>query len=140
MRTAIEEVPVNIERIDPPGLRRPPTYAPVVRVNGGTTVYLSGQVPVDAEGNVVGEGDIAAQAKQVYENLRLALAGVGGDFRNLVRMTTYIVGYTPAMRDAVGAVRSEAMGDVRAASTLLGVQSLAMPGYLIEVEAIAVID
>ena len=131
---------MTIERIYPDGLRRPPTYVPVVRTTGGSTIYLSGQVPVDANGDLVGEGDFAAQARQVFANLRVALAGVGADFDNVVRMTTYIVNYTPALREALGAARSEAMGDARAASTLLGVQALAVPGYLIEVEAIAVID
>ena len=130
---------MNIERIDPPGLRRPPTYAPVVRVTGGRTVYLSGQVPVDLDGNVA-EDDFVAQAKQVYENLRLALAGVGADFHNLVRMTTYIVDFSDERRALLSTVRAEAMGDVRAASTLLGVQSLAMPSYLLEVEGIAVVE
>ncbi len=129
---------MTIERIDPPGLRRPPTYAPVVRVTGGRTVYLSGQVPADLDGNV--PEDFTAQAKQVYENLRLALAGVGADFTNLVRMTTYIVGFSEERRAALSAVRSEAMGDARAASTLLGVERLAMPSYLVEVEGIAVVE
>ena len=131
---------MSIERIYPDGLRRPPTYVPVVRATGGTTVYLSGQVPVDANGDLVGDGDFAAQARQVFSNLRLALAGVGADFSNVVRMTTYVVNYTPELREALGTARSEAMGDARAASTLLGVQALAVPGYLIEVEAIAVVD
>jgi enamine deaminase RidA (YjgF/YER057c/UK114 family) len=129
-----------IERIYPDGLRRPPTYVPVVRATGGSTIYLSGQVPVDSNGDLVGEGDFGAQARQVFANLRVALARVGADFSHVVRMTTYVVGYTPELRDALGAARSEAMGDARAASTLLGVQALAAPGYLIEVEAIAVID
>jgi enamine deaminase RidA (YjgF/YER057c/UK114 family) len=129
-----------IERIYPEGLRRPPTYAPVVRATGVTTVYVSGQVPVDANGDPISEGDFGAQARQVFANLRLALAGVGGDFANVVRMTTYVVNYSPELRDALGAARTEAMGDSRAASTLLGVQALAVPGYLLEVEAIAVID
>lgn len=129
-----------IERIYPEGLRRPPTYAPVVRATGGTTIYLSGQVPVDANGDLVGEGDFGAQARQVFVNLRLALAGVGADFGNVVRMTTYVVNYTPELRDALGVARAEAMGDARAASTLLGMQALAAPGYLIEIEAIAVVD
>lgn len=130
---------MSIERINPAGLRRPPTYAPVVKVVGGTTVYVSGQVPVDVEGNLVGEGDFAAQAKQVYENLRLALASVGADFSHVARMTTYVVNYTPALREVLGAVRAEAMGSSLAASTLLGVQALAVPGYLLEVEVIAVV-
>jgi len=131
---------MSIERIYPEDLRRPPTYAPVVRATGGATVYISGQVPVDANGDLVGEGDFAAQARQVFSNLRLALRAVGGDFSNVARMTTYVVNYTPELREALGAARSEAMGDARAASTLVGVQALAVPGYLIEVEAIAVVD
>lgn len=135
-----KEVPMAIERIYPEGLRRPPTYAPVVRATGGTTAYLSGQVPVDVNGDLVGEGDFASQARQVFLNLRTALGAVGGDFANVVKMTTYIVNYTPALRDALGAARTEAMGDARTASTMVGVQALAVPGYLIEVEVIAVID
>ena len=129
-----------LEHIYPEDLRRPPTYVPVVKVTGGTTVYLSGQVPVDLDGNIVGEGDFGAQARQVFANLRSALEAVGADFSNLARMTTYIVNYSPELREALGAARSEAMGDAHCASTLLGVQSLAVPGYLIEVEAIAVVD
>lgn len=130
---------VVIERINPEGLRRPPTYTPVVRVSGGSTVYISGQVSADAEGHVVGEGDFAAQAHQVFSNLRAALAGVGADFGNVVKMTTYIVNYRPELREALAAART-AMGGALPASTLVGVQALAMPEYLIEVEAVAVID
>ncbi len=129
-----------IERINPEGLRRPPIYTPVVRASGGATVYISGQVPVDLEGRIVGAGDFSAQAEQVFENLRIALAAVGGDFSNVVKMTTYIVNYQPALRDALGAVRSAAMGGALPASTLVGVQALAMPDYLLEIEAIAVVD
>lgn len=128
-----------IERIYPEGLRRPPTYTPVVRASGGTTVYISGQVSVDVEGNVVGVGDFAAQARQVFENLRLALASVGADFSHVVKMTSYVVDYSPELREAYGAARSAAMGDALPASTLIGVQALAMREYLIEVEAIAVV-
>ncbi len=128
-----------IERINPDGLRRPPTYTPVVRVIGGTTVYISGQVPVDVEGNVVGVGDFAAQARQVFGNLRLALASVGGDFSNVAKITTYIVNYTPDLREGYSAARVEATGDSLPASTLVGVQALAMSEYLIEIEAVAVV-
>lgn len=128
-----------IERINPDGLRRPPTYTPVVRATGETTVYISGQVPVDVDGNIVGGDDFTAQARQVFENLRLALASVGADFSHVAKITTYIVNYRPELRDLYGAVRSEAMGDSLPASTLVGVQALAMPEYLLEVEAIAVL-
>lgn len=127
-----------IERIYPEGLRRPPTYTPVVRTTG-TTIYISGQASADVDGNIVGVGDFAAQARQVFENLRTALASVGADFSNVAKITTYIVNYTPDLREAYGAARQEATGDHLPASTLIGVQALAMPEYLIEVEAVAVV-
>lgn len=129
-----------IEHINPAGLRRPPTYTHVMKATGGTTVYIAGQVSLDAEGRLVGEGDFAAQAKQVFENLRIALASAGAGFNNLARITTYIVGFDQAKREAFGAARLAAMGDALPASTLLGVAALAQPGYQIEVEGIAVLD
>ena len=128
-----------IERLNPVGLSQPTAYSHVVRATGGSTVYLAGQTPIDAAGNVVGEGDFAAQARQVFANIRTALAAVGGDVSDLVRTTTYIVNYTPELREALAAARSEAFGDVKPASTLLGVQALANPAYLIEIEGIAVL-
>ena len=113
---------MTIERINPAGLSHPPTYSHVVRATGGSTVYISGQVPVDAAGHLVGGDDFEAQARQVYANLRTALAAVGADFSHVARMTTYV------------------MGDQLAASTLIGVQALAVPDYRIEIEAIAVLD
>jgi enamine deaminase RidA (YjgF/YER057c/UK114 family) len=128
-----------IERLNPEGLSTPAAYSHVVRARGGSTIYLAGQTPIDAAGNVVGEGDFAAQARQVFANIRAALAAVGADFSHLVRTTTYIVNYTPALREALGAARLEAFGEVKPASTLLGVQALANPAYLIEIEGIAVV-
>ncbi|MBM4411296.1 MAG: RidA family protein [Chloroflexi bacterium] len=130
---------MTIERINPEGLRRPPTYTPVVRASGGSALYISGQVPVDIEGKIVGAGDFAAQAAQVFANLRIALAAGGADFSHVVKMTTYIVNYHPALREALGAARTAAMGGALPASTLVGVQALALPEYLLEIEAIAVV-
>jgi enamine deaminase RidA (YjgF/YER057c/UK114 family) len=130
---------MTIERVYPEGLRRPPTYTPVVRAVGGAAVYVSGQVSVDESGAIVGAGDFAAQARQVFANLRLALAAVGADFGHVVKMTTYIVDYEPSQRDVLGAARSEAMADALPASTLIGVQALADPAYLLEIEAVAVV-
>ena len=131
---------MTIERINPSGLSHPPTYSHVVRATGGSTVYISGQVPIDAGGQLVGGSDIEAQARQVYANLGVALAAVGADFSHVVRFTTYVVNYRPEHRDIIGRLRLEMMGEHRAASTLLGVQALALPDYLIEIEATAVLD
>ncbi len=131
---------MSIERIQPAGLRRPPTYTPVVRAVGGATVYISGQISVDIDGHVVGAGDFAEQARQVFENLRLALASVGADFSHVAKMTTYIVDYIPEHREVLGTIRDELLDGALPASTLIGVQALAAPEYLIEIEAIAVVD
>lgn len=131
---------MTIDHIQPEGLRRPPTYTPVVRATGGSTVYISGQVSVDVDGNIVGASDFAAQCRQVFSNLRAALAAVGADFSHVVKMNTYIVDFHPGLREDLRVVRTEAMGtDAPPASTLIGVQALAEPEYLIEIEAIAVV-
>lgn len=129
-----------IEQIQPDGLAQPTGYTHVVRARGGSTVYISGQISADAAGNVVGEGDFVAQARQVFMNLRAALASVGAGFEQVAKMNTYIVNYTPDLRPALRAARSEVMGDISPASTLVGVLALAAPAFLIEVEAIAVLD
>jgi enamine deaminase RidA (YjgF/YER057c/UK114 family) len=139
-RSRTQEAAMTIERINPAGLSHPPTYSHVVRATGGSTVYISGQVPVDAAGHLVGGDDFEAQARQVYANLRTALAAVGADFSHVARMTTYVVDYRPELRDVIGRLRLEVMGDQLAASTLIGVQALAVPDYRIEIEAIAVLD
>jgi enamine deaminase RidA (YjgF/YER057c/UK114 family) len=126
--------------INPPGLSTPTGYTHVVTSTGGRTVYISGQVPVNAAGEVVGQGDLAAQARQVYENIRVALASAGATFADVVKQTTYIVNYNPDHRAAIGEVRRAAFGTENPpASTLVGVQALARPEFMIEVEVVAVV-
>ncbi len=124
------------ERIQPPGLSRPPTYTHVVKA--GDTVYIAGQTPVDEQGQVVGRGDITAQTTQVFENIKKALAGVGADFSDLVKITVYVT--DPRFREPAAEVRRSYLTDALPASTLVVVSGLASPDYLLEVEAIAVID
>ena len=128
-----------IERINPADINTPVGYTHVVKATGGTTVYIAGQVAADASGNVVGLGDLAAQTRQVLTNLRTALTAAGGGFGDVVKMTTFIVNYTPEMRAAYRTVRGEFITGDLPASTLVGVQALAAPDYLIEIEAVAVI-
>lgn len=124
------------ERIQPPGLHRPPTYSHVIKA--GNTVYLAGQVPVDAQGQVVGRGDITAQTTQVFENIRKALAAGGATFADLVKITVFIT--DPRFREPVAEVRRKYLGTELPASTLLVVAGLAQPDYLLEIEGIAVVD
>jgi len=127
--------------IYPEGLMRPPTYTPVVTGRGGRTIYVSGQVPVNEKGELVGRGDLAAQAEQVFHNISIALKGDGATFADVVKINTYVVGYRPEYRSLMHQVRSKYVSrDNPPASTLVGVQSLAVADYLIEVEAIAVAD
>jgi enamine deaminase RidA (YjgF/YER057c/UK114 family) len=113
----------------------------VVAARGGRTLYVSGQVPVNEKGELVGKGDLAAQAEQVFRNLSIALKGAGATFADVVKITSFVVNYQPEHRALMHQVRSKYCSkDHPPASTLLGVQALAIPDYLIEVEAIAVAD
>lgn len=124
-----------IERIHPPGLARPATYNHVVKA--GSTVYIAGQTAQNERGEVVGRGDFRAQAVQVFENLKQALAAGGADFANLVKITVYVT--DPRYRDTLAEVRSQYLGSQLPASTLVVVAGLANPDYLLEIEGIAVV-
>jgi enamine deaminase RidA (YjgF/YER057c/UK114 family) len=129
------------EAIDPPSLHPPPGYSHVVRVEGGTTVHIAGQVAWDPEGRLVGADDFEAQARQVFTNLGLALESVGAGFADLVRIRIYVVGHDDDKLAALRRVRDEFFADITPpASTLLGVERLATADLLVEVDAVAVID
>jgi reactive intermediate/imine deaminase len=126
-----------IERTNPAGLSTPTGYSHVVSTRGGKTIYIAGQVAFDAKGNLVGKGDLAAQAKQVFENLAIALKAAGATFANVVKTNYY-------MRDAsqvatVREIRSKYFTSELPASTLVEVPRLANPDFLIEIEVIAVV-
>ena len=107
----------------------------------GKMIFVAGQVSIDSDGKLVAPGDFAGQAKQVYANLRAALAGAGASPSDVTKLTTYVVAYRPELLPVLGEARSEVFGGAALpASTLLGVEALAQPDYLVEVEAIAVID
>ena len=128
-----------LEHIQPDGLSRPTGYTHVVKATG-TVVFFAGQVSLDADGNIVGAGDFEAQARQVFTNLRAALASVGAGPEHIAKTTTYVVGMTPEHRSALRTVRAEFLPEPPPTSTLIGVQALAQADFLIEVEAIAVVD
>ncbi len=104
----------------------------------GGLLHLSGQVAWDRENNLVGENDLAAQTRQALANLRAVLADQGLDPSDLVRIRTYVVDHAP---DKLGPVTGEMMafwGDAMpCANTWIGVQALAMPEFLIEIEGTA---
>ncbi len=128
----------SLERIDPEALLVSSSYAQLVR--HGDTVWLAGQVGVLVDGQLVGP-DALAQTEQIYENMAAALAAVGGTLDDLVRTCTYVVGRGNV--EHVRAVRRSLLKDgrmaQRPASTLVLVDGLAEPGWLVEVEGVAVV-
>lgn len=108
---------------------------------GGVTIHCAGQVAWDDNRELVGAGDLAAQAAQALSNLGRVLAHAGAKPADVVRIRTYVVGHSPDKLPAIGGAIAEFFGDVTPpANTLIGVQSLALPEFLIEIEATAVVD
>jgi enamine deaminase RidA (YjgF/YER057c/UK114 family) len=112
-------------------------YSQVARV--GNTLYISGQLGLDMDGNLVGEGDANAQARRAWRNLAAILTEYGATPRHLVKTTTYITHW--AYRPLVAQARDEVFPEPPyPPSTLVVVQGLAEPRFLVEIEAIAVLD
>jgi 2-iminobutanoate/2-iminopropanoate deaminase len=106
-------------------------------VRAGRLVFVSGCVPVDPGGALVGGDDVVAQARQVFRNVGETLAAAGASFRDVVKVTVFLTDVDD--RAAINPVRQEVFGDTRPASTLVEVSRLAVPGAKLEVEAIAVL-
>ncbi len=108
--------------------------------DGGRLLHLAGQVAWDKDGNLVGAGDLAAQARQCLANLAEVLASQGATPADLVRIRTYVVDHTP---DKLGPVSAELMafyGDATPApNTWIGIPALALPDFLIEIEGTALL-
>lgn len=103
----------------------------------GNLLFISGQIALDPDGKVVGEGDMLAQAKRVYDNIAAILKRSGGSFENVVKVTAYL---TDMSRYAqYNQVRAKVFATYRPASTTVEVSGLAFPGLLVEVEAVAYI-
>jgi len=128
----------SIRHINPPTLNRPNGYSQVVTALPGEVIYLSGQVALDQTGKVVGAGDLQAQTKRVFENLKLALAGAGASLANLVKINFYLTDVTQIQK--VRDVRDQYIQADPPASTLVEVKALARPELMIEVNAVAVIS
>jgi enamine deaminase RidA (YjgF/YER057c/UK114 family) len=112
-----------------------------VVASGERTLYVSGQTAWDAGKRLVGGPDLAAQARQAFRNLRTVVEAGGGTIADVVSLRIYIVDYKPEKADAVGhALREAFAGPAKPAATWIGVAALADPGFLIEVEAIAVLE
>jgi enamine deaminase RidA (YjgF/YER057c/UK114 family) len=128
-----------LRRIDPEGLARPQTYAHVVIATGSRLVFVAGQVAEDEDGNLVGPDDFPTQARQAFSNLGRALAAAGARPDQVARLGIFVAGLREQHLPAIEAARVALFGDHKPVDTLLGVQTLAHPGCLVEVDAIAVL-
>ncbi|MFI9230074.1 RidA family protein [Streptomyces rimosus] len=133
-----------VRLVNPQGLPEIPAYRQVSIASGSRLVFTAGQVAWDADGATVGEGDLAAQVEQCYLNVGTALAEAGATFGDVVKMSVYVVDWTPDKLPLFmeGVARASAKLGVTPVppSTLLGVAALHIPEHLVEVEATAVID
>jgi 2-iminobutanoate/2-iminopropanoate deaminase len=106
-------------------------------VRAGDLLFVSGVVPVDGDGNLVGGDDVVEQARAVFENMRRVLAAAGAGPQDVVKVTVFLGDVDD--RPKINPVRESFFGDTRPASTLVEVGRLAVPGARIEVEAVAVL-
>lgn len=135
-RRAVVTPPDHLQFLAPASVPTIPGFSPVVKILAGQTVYVAGQVALDAAGSLVGRGDFRAQAQQVFENLKAALAAAGANFSHVVKLNIYLLDRTnlPILRE----VRDQYVNtSAPPASTLVEVRGLAQEEFLLEVEAIA---
>jgi enamine deaminase RidA (YjgF/YER057c/UK114 family) len=117
-------------------------YSHIAKINRGTIVYISGQVSSDASGKIIGEGDFEAQVEQVFANLKIAVEAAGGVMADIVKLNYFLAAEVdqadvPKMRP----IRDRYLNVAKPpASTFVVVSRLMRPGWLIEIEAVAVID
>ena len=108
-------------------------YTDAVEANG--LLFVSGIVPVDADGRVIGGEDVVEQARQVFRNMGEVLAAAGAGFADVVKVTVFLTDVDDRAR--INPVRQEVFGEARPASTLVEISRLAIPGAKIEVECVA---
>jgi reactive intermediate/imine deaminase len=130
----------GVRRFHSPQTLPPPFgYSHVVEVRAGRVIYVSGQVPLDRDGKLVGEGDLELQARQVFENLQAALDAAGATWADVVKLNYYLVDVSELI--AVRAIRDEFVKtDHPPASTLVEVSRLFREDVLIEIDAVAIAE
>lgn len=130
---------MSLECINPKDLPTPETYSQVVIATGSKLVFISGQEPEDLQGNLVGRGNLAAQARQVFANLGRALAAAGARPDHVTKITIYVVGHKRDYLPLIEEARVGLFGEHKPTDALIGIATLSNPEYLIEVDAIAVV-
>ncbi|TXR48471.1 RidA family protein [Phyllobacterium endophyticum] len=130
---------MRLKCINPEGISTPQTYSHVIVATGTRMVFIAGQVAEDSKGNLVGRGDMTAQARQVFANIGRALAAAGARPDQVTKLTIFVADYR---REHLGMIEEghvALFGDHKPTDTLVGVAALSNADYLLEVDAIAVI-
>jgi 2-iminobutanoate/2-iminopropanoate deaminase len=128
----------TIEQYAAPNAYDPPSYAQAVKVSGASTIlFIAGQVAYDENGKPAHPHDFEAQARSVFQALKAQVEAGGGTLENIVKFTTYLTDIR--YRTELIPIREEFLGKKTPPATLVAVTALGQPGWLIEVEAIAVI-
>lgn len=123
--------------INPPNMAAPAGYSYAIK-KSGTPVYIAGQVALDGQGRLVGEGDAAAQADQAFQNLRTVVEACGGTMDDVVKINIYVT--DASYRSAVVAARQRHFKEGQyPASTYVVVSALAVPQLLVEVEGVVIV-
>jgi len=129
-----------VEHLRPEGLFASPMFSQVTTVVEGKLIFVSGQVSWDDKGKVLFPGDLRAQTRQTFENMKTALAAAGATIDNVLKFTIYVVNLDRAKWKIVGEERAKYINPEKApASTMVGVPGLVLEELLIEIEAVAVI-
>lgn len=127
---------LNVQFVNPSTISQPVGYSHLVEVSNAKMIYISGQVALDQNGNLVGKGDMRAQAQQVFANLKAALEEVGADFNNVVKLNFYLLDISQVQ--AIREVRDQYVNTQHPpTSTAVEVRRLFREDILIEVEAVA---
>ena len=117
-------------------------YSQVAEIRSGTLAYIAGQVPLDKSGNLVGKDDFLAQAEQVFRNIKVAVEAVGGSFSDVVKLNYYCVeAVEPSLIPQMLQVRDQFVNTkAPPASTFVVIKRLVRPEWLIEIEAVVVVN
>ena len=126
--------------INPVGLAKPGGYSHCITVQDAKLIFIAGQVGWNEDRKFANGSDLRAQAEGAYRNLGIALSAGGATYTDIVKMTTYVVGFDATMWPVLGEVFTRYFPEEnRPATVLVGVSALAFPELLIEIEAIAAV-
>lgn len=131
---------MTLQCINPNDISTPQTYSHVVVASGSRMIFIAGQVAEDSQGNLVGPGDMTAQSRQAFANIGRALAAAGAKPKQVTKLTIFVANYRREHLAMIEEGRIALFGDHKPADTLVGVAALSHPDYMLEVDAIAVID